>query len=164
MRKEIWRFVFLYVLLITAFVLLIGLEPVQRIVDLNGLYTGFIIRLSALLLKPLGIITGTEGSIIYLRNGALRVLFGCNGLEAFLIYSAAVLAFRASHRQKLLGILVGFWVLQFFNVLRIAMLSLMYVHFKQYFYLFHVYVAQGFMIALSFLLFLGYLHHVSRQN
>jgi hypothetical protein len=67
--------------------LLIGLEPVQKIVDISGIYTRMIVRLSAWGLAPLGIVEGISGSIIRLRGLTLGVRFGCNGLEALSISS-----------------------------------------------------------------------------
>ena len=97
------RFLVTYVLLMGSALLLIGLEPVQKIVDINGIYTRMIVRLSAWGLAPFGIVEGISGSIIRLRGLALDVRFGCNGLEAFLIFAVAVVAFPASPRRASRG-------------------------------------------------------------
>lgn len=50
---------------------------------------------------------------------------GCNGLEAYIVLFAAVMAFPASWRQKLTGLLAGFLAVQALNVLRV--ISLFYL-------------------------------------
>ena len=163
-RHEIVRFLVLYLFFMLLFLALIGLRPVKQIVDLNGLYTRLVVSLAALALKPFGVVTGKEGSIIHLKGISLNVLFGCNGLEAFFIYTAAVLAFRAPWRTKLLGIILGFLVLQVLNILRIAALGLVGIYLRTYFYYFHLYVAQGIMVVLALALFLIYMTYALRQN
>jgi exosortase H (IPTLxxWG-CTERM-specific) len=143
--------------------LLIGLEPAQKIVDINGIYTRMIVYLSAWGLTPFGIVEGISGSIIRLRGLALDVRFGCNGLEAFLIFAVAVVAFPASARKKLVGVAAGFVLLQVINVVRIAGLALVGIYLKNYFNYVHIYVAQGLMIAVSLLLFLGWLSYATAE-
>ncbi len=163
-KREIVRFISVYILLTAAFLLLIGLEPVKKIVDINGSYTRLVVLLTAMLLKPFDVVEGINGSIIQLRGISLNVLFGCNGLEAFLIYAAAVLAFRASWGKRLFGIVIGFLVLQLLNVLRITALGIVGVYFRDFFYYFHVYVAQGIMIAFALVMFMAYMSYANKNK
>ena len=154
-----WRFAIIYIFLMGLFLLAIGLEPVKQILDINGLYTQFIVYLTGLILKPFGIIKQINGSLIFLNQGpVLDVKFGCNGLEAFLIYSVAILAYPEKIKHKIAGIALGFLILQAFNILRIAGLALSAIYFPDYFEYIHIYVAQGIMIAIALLLFLTWLH------
>lgn len=157
------RFLLCYIGLMGVFLLLIGLRPVQDILDLNGLYTRMIIYLSVLLFEPFGIVQGSSGSVIFLSGLSLDVKFGCNGLEAFLIYTVAILAFPSKIIPKIWGILGGFVLLQILNVLRIVGLGLTGIYFKDFFHIFHIYVAQGIMIAISLVLFLIWLHYVDQK-
>lgn len=50
---------------------------------------------------------------------------GCNGIEAFIVLFAAVVAFPASWRHKLVGLVVGFVAVQALNVVRV--ISLFYL-------------------------------------
>ena len=143
--------------------LLIGLDPIKKVFDINGLYTEMIVYLTALILKPFGIIQGINGSVINLKGLSMDVRFGCNGLEAFMIYMVAVLSFPGGKGKKFIGIIVGFGLLQFFNILRIAGLGIIGVYLKDYFYYFHIYVAQGIMIAIAFVLFLLYLNYATQK-
>lgn len=159
----VWKFIVTYVLLMGMFLLIIGLEPIKRVLDINGLYTRMIVYFSALLIQPFGIVEGVDGSIISLKGLALDVRFGCNGLEAFLIYTVAILAFPAGALRKMVGIVGGFLVLQVLNVLRIAGLGLSGIYLKAYFHYIHIYVAQGMMIAVALVLFLVWLNYATEK-
>ena len=156
---SITRFAITYLVLMGAFFLLIGLKPIQDIVDLNGLYTKGVVLLTSQLLKALSIPATYQGSIIRLPSIALDVRFGCNGLEAVMIYSIAVIAFPALWQHKLIGILAGFLIIQVINVFRIASLAYSAVHFKNLFEYIHIYIAQGMMIAVSLGIFFIYLNY-----
>jgi exosortase/archaeosortase family protein len=157
------RFVVTYVLLMGVFVFLIGFEPIKRLLDINGLYTGMIVYFTQLVLKPFGILQGVEGSVISLKGISLDVKFGCNGLEAFLIYMVGILSFPAIIKQKVVGIIGGFFLLQVLNVFRIAGLGLTGIYAKSYFHYVHIYVAQGMMIAAAFVLFLFWLGYAAEK-
>ncbi len=158
-KGEVVRFICSYILFTALFLILIGFKPVKEIIDINGLYTRLVVLLTSTILKPFGVVEGIDGSIIHLRGISLNVLFGCNGLEAFLIYLAAVLAFRGSWKKRSIGIAAGFLILQLLNVLRIALLGIVGVYFRDFFYYFHVYVAQGIMIAFSLIIFMIYMSY-----
>jgi exosortase/archaeosortase family protein len=91
------------------------------------------------------------------------VKFGCNGLEAVMIYSVAVIVFPSALRTKMIGIIAGFLIIQLVNVARIAMLAYAGVHYKKLFDIFHIYVAQGLMIAIALGIYLLYLNYAGRQ-
>ncbi len=160
---RIWKFVLSYILLMGIVVILIGYKPVKSVMDINGAYTRMIVYFSYLALKPFGIVQGIDGSVITLKGLALDVRFGCNGLEAFLIYSIAVLAFPARWLPKTLGVVIGFIVLQIVNILRIAGLGLTGIYLPKYFEYVHIYVAQGIMIAVAFVLFLVWVGYASKK-
>ncbi len=162
-KPSIWKFFLTYLILIALFLLLIGLKPVKKVLDVNGLYTQMIIFLTAVCLKPFNIIQGIKGSIIHLRGISLDVRFGCNGLEAFFIYIAAILSFPAKSKKKVWGILLGFPIIQGLNILRIMALCLCAIYLKHYFYYFHIYVAQGIMIAFVLVLFLFWLNYATEK-
>jgi exosortase/archaeosortase family protein len=162
-RRHIVRFLLLYLGLTGLSLFLIGYEPAKRILDLNGAYTGMVVKLTAMALKPFGIVKGVSGSILSLENVALDIRFGCNGLEAFIIYTVAVLAFPAAFSKKVQGILGGFLVLQAVNIARIVGLSLSAIYLRAYFETLHIYVAQGVMIAVAIVMFLFYLGYAAEK-
>jgi exosortase H (IPTLxxWG-CTERM-specific) len=161
---SIRRFAVVYLLLMGAFFLLIGLKQVQEIIDLNGIYTTGVVLVTTKVLGIMNIPCSFQGSIINLPSISLNVRFGCNGLEAVMIYSVAVIAFPSPWRKKLAGILVGFVVIQVLNILRIAALAYAGVHFRNLFEYIHIYVAQGVMIAVALGIFFVYLHYARRQE
>jgi exosortase H (IPTLxxWG-CTERM-specific) len=159
---SILRFVLTYVLLMGAFFLLLGLKPIQNIVDINGGYSNAIVYMTAKILNLIGITSTFHGSVINLPSISLDVEFGCNGLEAVMIYAVAVLTFPASWRNRIIGILAGFLVIQVLNLIRVVALAYAGVYHKDLFDLIHLYVAQGVMIAVAlatFVLYLTYLNH-----
>jgi len=154
------RFALTYLILMGAFFILIGFEPILNLIDINGLYTRAIVVITARILSFLGIASTCQGSIIELFSISLDVKFGCNGLEAVMIYSVAVIAFPASWKTKLTGIAVGFVVIQIVNILRIVGLAYSGIHAKNFFEYIHTYIAQGMMIAISLGVFFIYLNYV----
>jgi len=166
-RKDgisVWRFAVTYLALMGSFFLLIGLKPVQNLIDLNGLYTRGVVILTSKILEVLTIPSTYQGSVIKLPSIALDVRFGCNGLEAVMIYSVAVIAFPASWKDKLMGILGGFLVIQVINILRISSLAYSAIHFKDLFEYIHIYIAQGMMIAVSLGVFFIYLNYAKASQ
>jgi exosortase H (IPTLxxWG-CTERM-specific) len=161
---SVWRFAVTYLALMGSFFLLIGLKPVQNVIDLNGLYTKGVVILTSKILEVLTIPSTYQGSVIKLPSIALDVRFGCNGLEAVMIYSVAVIAFPASWKDKLMGILGGFLVIQVINILRISLLAYSAIHFKDLFEYIHIYIAQGMMIAVSLGVFFIYLNYAKTSQ
>ena len=163
---SIRRFAITYLLLMGAFFFVIGFTPIQKVIDVNGLYTQGVVTATAKALGILNIPCTYRGSIIQLPTISLDVKFGCNGLEAVMIYSVAVIAFPATWKKRLLGIISGFFIIQVINVLRIAGLAYSGIHFQHLFQYIHIYIAQGMMIAVSlgiFFIYLHYLHHAKND-
>ena len=157
------RFVLTYLLLMGAFFFVIGFDPIRKVIDLNGIYTSGVVVITAKILGLLSIPASFQGSLIRLPSITLDVQFGCNGLEAVMIYSVAVLAFPAAWKKKVYGILAGFIIIQAINILRIAGLAYSGVYFKKFFEYIHVYVAQGIMIAVALGIFFIYLNYTRNE-
>jgi exosortase H (IPTLxxWG-CTERM-specific) len=79
---------------------------------------------------------------------------GCNGLVATLIFISAIVAFPASWKYKLLGVLLGIIALQAFNVIRIGVLFYLGLYHPKLFDMVHIYVAQSILIAIAAALWL----------
>ncbi|HXX57752.1 MAG TPA: exosortase H [Thermodesulfovibrionales bacterium] len=158
------RFAVTYIILMGAFFFLIGFVPLQKMFDLNGLYTEGVVKATAQVLGAMRVPATCDGSLIHLPAISLDVKFGCNGLEAVMIYSVAVIAFPSPWKKRLIGIGAGFVVLQTLNILRIAFLAYAGIHFKSLFEYLHIYVAQGIMIAVSLGIFLIYLRYAEDRE
>ncbi len=119
------RFVGIFLLVLLVLFGLEMLEPVHiRVVEP---FTGFIATLSVLLITPFDDSVIAYGRVI--RDGvngfAVSIESGCNGVEATIVLIAAVLAFPATWRQRLMAIGWGFLAIQIANLLRI--ISLFYL-------------------------------------
>src|SRR5271157_1592186 len=68
-----------------------------------------------------------EGNVLQsARNGfAVAIEAGCNGVEASIVLVAAMLAFPAPWRRKLIGLAVGILAVQGLNIIRV--ISLFYI-------------------------------------
>ena len=156
---SIKRFAITYLVLMTLFFLLIDFKPIYNAIDLNGLYTKAILFITAKILEVMGLLCTCHGSIITIAGISLDVKFGCNGLEAVMIYSVGILSFPATWKKKFLGIVAGFIVIQIINIIRIVALAYSCIYFKTLFEYIHIYIAQGMMIAVAlgiYLLWISY--------
>ena len=156
-----WRFILSYIVIMGIVLFLLGYEPFKRIIDINGIYTRMIVYLTSQVLKPFHIVKTSHDSIIYLNKIALNVQFGCNGLEAFLIYTVGILAFPATYRKKIMGIVLGFLILQLLNIFRIALLAITATYYYSIFDVVHLYIAQGVMIAAALFIFLLWIKYAN---
>ncbi len=163
-RMNVKRFLLVYLCLMAVFFFFIASTTVQKVIDLNGIYTHWIVIVSAKIIGAMGIPCEHQGSIIRISSMAMDIKFGCNGLEAVLIYSVAVIAFPSSWRKKIVGIIAGFVTIQAVNLLRIAALAYSGIHFRTLFEYVHIYVAQGIMIAIALGVFFVYMDYANRKT
>ncbi|MGO9016197.1 MAG: archaeosortase/exosortase family protein [Dissulfurispiraceae bacterium] len=161
---SIGRFILTYLCLLAVFMFIAAYSPLHRFIEINDSYSGFIVYLVSGVMERTGISSTFQGGIINLPNISLDVKYGCNGLEAVMLYSAAVIAFPAPWKKKAAGVAAGLLFIQIFNVLRIAGLAYAGVHFKKYFDVLHIYVAQGMTIVVSLVIFITYLHYVGKSG
>ncbi len=156
------RFAVTYVVAMGVLFLLLAFKPLQRIVDLNGLYTQMILFLTGQFAGLLNIPYSFSGSVLQLPSFALDIKFGCNGLEAVMIYSVAVAAVPLPVRSRVWGIIAGFIAIQVVNVIRLVALVYIGTHYWRAFRLVHIYIAQGMMIAVALGMFLLYLSYAGK--
>ena len=102
------RFISIFLLVLMVLFGLEMLEPVHvRVVEP---FTGYIAALSAWLIMPFDDSVMAYGRV--LRDGvdgfAVSIGSGCNGVEATIVLIAAVLAFPATWRQRLVVTVLGF--------------------------------------------------------
>ncbi len=161
-RAGIIRFIGTYILLMGIALVLIGYEPIKQVIDINGAYSSFIARITAFFINMAGLDASASGPLLHTPDTTLAIRFGCNGLEAVLIYTVAILSFPASWRNRLAGIAAGILGLQFFNVIRISALALIHHYKPDFFHVFHLYIAQGMMIAIALALFMGWIAHADK--
>ncbi|MBF0519544.1 MAG: archaeosortase/exosortase family protein [Nitrospirae bacterium] len=155
------RFVIIYIVMMFIFFNLAQLELIEKYLDINGVYSKWVVVLLSNTIKVFGIKSkyypAAHGTVINLPNISLNVKFGCNGLEATIMYVFAILAFPATWFHKLKGIFIGFVVIQILNIFRLLGIIFVAIHYKDYFDYFHVYFAQSVMISVSLALFIIYI-------
>lgn len=164
------RFGPLFIFLIVLFFLLVGHKFFSDVVPVEKYFTIGVAHISSVALEGAGFDNRVAGTKIYNENPespdpgfSVDLKTGCNGLIATLIFIAAILAFPASWKHKLLGMLVGILILQSFNVVRIGVLYYLGLYHKSLFDTVHVYVAQSILIAVAAALWLLWSLKAGRQ-
>src|SRR5512141_1420942 len=148
------KFLLRFVAALGAFYLLVAIQPVNDRVVVP--FTELLVRVSTALLAALGEGTQSFGTVIQSPAFAVDVKNGCNGIEAALLLVAAMLAFPAPAKQRILGIGAGLALIQGVNLVRIVSLFWLGVHHRDVFDLFHAAVWQTALILLAVGIFLAW--------
>jgi len=150
-RREITFLVLFIVLLAGGFTLISvnwvndhAIEPL----------TAGIARVSGATLNLLGQGVRMDGTIIRSPRFAVNIRNGCNGVEAMLIFLAAVLAFPAPWRSRLTGLGLGILAIQIVNLIRVVALFLTGVYFPKLFDTSHTVIWQTIVILSGVLLWI----------
>lgn len=118
------------------------------LVDLNEINKA-LARTSGGLLHLLGAGPLILGNLILSKGFTFRVENSCTGLDATMIYVAAVLAYPGRMREKAWGIFLGLVAIQAINLFRIIVLFYIRLWFPDYFDGAHVYAAQVLVIGFA---------------
>ncbi|PWB80191.1 MAG: exosortase H [Candidatus Methylomirabilota bacterium] len=158
-NRAIWRTVLLFALyLVGLFGLLYGLD--RQLVDP---FTRGIAQLTRVILWLGGIQATVQDKVVGTPAFAVAIQNNCNAIYETALFASAVLAYPATWRQRLSGVLLGGVILYAVNVLRV--LSLIYVgsHFRAYFDAAHVYIWQSLFIVFALGLWLYWAGTVARR-
>ncbi len=117
-------------------------------------FTAGIARVSGVVLDLLGQNISQQGTILRGSRFAVNIRNGCNGVEAMLIFLAAVLAFPAPWRSRLLGLGFGILAIQAVNLIRVVALFLTGAYFPRFFDASHTVVWQTLVILSGVLLWI----------
>lgn len=150
-RREL-TFVGVFVLVLTASFTLLSLRPVN-----DGFvepFTGGVAAASAVALDLLGQDIEKSGTILRSPRFAVNIRNGCNGLETMVIFLAAVLAFPAPWKARLLGLLIGSVAIQAVNLVRVVALFFTGAYFPDFFDSSHTVVWQTIVIAFGVFLWI----------
>ena len=150
-RREL-TFLVLFVVLLAGSFTLISLNWVND--HVIEPFTGGIAKVSGATLDLLGQDVRMQGTIIRGRKFAVNIRNGCNGVEAMLIFLAAVLAFPAPWRARLLGLALGAVAIQAVNLVRVVALYLTGAYFPSWFDASHTVIWQTVVILFSVLLWI----------
>jgi len=156
-------FVIFSVLLIGLFTIEI-LQPAEKYVILP--FTSLIADISVWLVQLFDENVLATGNVIQdkVSGFGVRIERGCNGLEAVIILFAAIFAFPAPFRYKLLGFAIGFVAIQGLNLVRI--ISLFYLGQWNYtaFEWFHLYLWQALIILDAMVVWLIWLRRMPTRT
>ncbi len=117
-------------------------------------FTASIAQLSGKILNLLGQGIEMQETVIRSKRFAVNIRNGCNGVEAMLIFLAAVIAFPAPRRAKLIGLALGFVAIQAVNLVRVVALFLTGVYAPRLFDSSHTVVWQTIVVGFSVVLWI----------
>jgi exosortase H (IPTLxxWG-CTERM-specific) len=153
-RRRSLLFLAKFVALLVAFYFLVAWRPINDAVVVP--FTSGVARVSAAALRLLGEDASVDGTEIRSSRFAVNIENGCNGVETALLFGAAVLAFPAPWRRRLLGLLVGFVAIQLVNLVRVVSLFWIGSHRPALFSSSHTVLWQSIVVLCGVLLFLAW--------
>lgn len=151
-RKPGIVFVARFFAALIVFYLVIASDPVNDHVIVP--FTHFLVRITAGTLQWLREPIDVAGSVIRTSpRFALDVRNGCNAVDAMMLIAAAMLAFPATFRSRLKGLLVTSAAIQIVNLVRIFSLVWLGEHYHEAFEFVHVAVWQTVVILFAVTMF-----------
>ena len=156
-------FVLFSVLLVGLFTLEI-LQPVEKYVILP--FTSLIADVSVWLIQLFDDNVVATANVIRDKTSGfgVRIERGCNGVEALIILFAAIFAFPAPLKNKLIGFAVGFVAIQALNLVRIVSLFYLGQWNQVAFEWFHLYLWQALIILDALVVWLVWLRTLPRAR
>src|SRR6266550_2305745 len=121
------RFILVFCVFVLLFYAFVALNPVNDAVIEP--FTHFVAVVSSSLLQAVGEEVHVSGTIMSSAGFALEVKNGCNAIDASIIFLASVLAFPATLRSRSIGAVCGLVLLNVLNIVRLASLFALGVHF-----------------------------------
>ena len=158
------RFVTTFLLILIALFTLEMLNPVQEHVITP--FTSLLAHLSAVLILPFDNSVVAYGKILQFKDSgfAVSIEAGCNGVEATIVLIAAICAFPASWRARLIAISLGFLAIQVLNIVRIISLFYLGNWNLEYFSWIHLYLWPALIMLDVLVVFIVYLRYLSKQT
>lgn len=159
-----FRFFAIFILLLIVLFTVEILQPVQQAVIIP--WTGLLAKISAWLMQLFDSDVRSGGVIIQsIRTGfGVEIVAGCNGVEATLILLAAILAFPASARHKLIGFAIGFLAIQGLNLVRIISLFYIGQWDREMFDWAHLYIWQALIMLDAMIVWLVWIRMLPRKT
>ena len=158
------RFSLLFTVLAATAIAMPVIEPIQQHVVLP--FTLSLATMSAAVIRWCGGGASAVADVLALSSGcgAVRIANGCNAIEVSGLLAAAMLAYPAPLRSRLLGVVAGIGVLQGVNLVRIISLLYLSCWSQTWFAIFHEYVWDAAIAFDALLIFLGWQHWQKRPR
>lgn len=156
------RFLAIFVAVQVGLFTLEMLEPVRRLVI--DPWTSALAAGSVWLVSAFDAQVAASGAVLRsLATGfAVEIQAGCNGVEACITLAAAILAFPAPWRYRLLGLALGFVAVQALNLVRIVSLFYLGQWSMTAFEVAHLYLWQALILVDALVVFLLWARHAPR--
>ncbi len=116
------RFLLVFILTLGGGFTLLSLHSVNE--NFVEPFTAGVAKASGVALKLIGQDIEMQGTIIRSPRFAVNIKNGCNGIEAMIIFLAAVLAFPSSWKARIFGLGFGAIAIQAVNLIRVVALFL----------------------------------------
>jgi exosortase H (IPTLxxWG-CTERM-specific) len=158
-RPEV-RFLVVFLVVLGASFSLLAWRPVND--HLVEPFTAGIARASGVALQLIGQDVTRHGTVLRTPDFAVNIRNGCNGVEAMVILLAAILAYPAPWRARLLGLGLGALVIQAVNLVRVVALFLTGAYFPRFFDSSHTLVWQSVVILVALLVWLFWAQRLAR--
>lgn len=129
-------------------------------------FTTGLAHVSAFLIKLFDGDAQSAGKVIWSATTGFGVSIeaACNGVEAMIILFAALMAFPATWRQRLVGLAIGMVAIQALNLVRIISLFYLGQWDKDWFEFFHLYLWQMLIILDALFVWLLWLRWIVREK
>lgn len=161
---DMTRFFLIFLLLVVGFFAVELTSPVQNALVIP--FTSGVASVSVILMQLWDDQVLSHGKIIWdsLSGFSVSIEAGCNGVEASIVLIAAMLAYPAPWRERLLGIIVGIMTVQVLNLVRIITLFYLGQWNKQAFEWAHLYIWQALIMLDVLVVFLIWLRWLSTRQ
>lgn len=159
-----FRFIAIFVALLVGLFALELTKPVQE--ALVTPWTFLLARISATLVSFFdpGVIA-YDKVLMHATSGiGVSIEAGCNGIEACIILTAAILAYPAGWRIRLIGIVAGFAAIQAVNILRVITLFYLAAWNHEAFEFAHLYLWQALIMLDVLIVWLIWVRQVARSE
>lgn len=159
-----FRFFVLFIVILVGLFVLEMLGPVQDHVITP--FTAGIAKVSSWIVQSFDSDVLAQGKVLRsMSNGfAVEIQPGCNGVEALIILFAAMFAFPAPIKNKLIGFFIGFVAIQALNLVRIISLFYLGQWDMTWFEWFHLYLWQALIILDALVVWLIWLRMLPRAS
>lgn len=158
------RFIVVFALVLLSLFSIELLHPVQEHVIVP--FTGYLATISAGIITPFDSSVISYGKILQFGKGgfAVSIEAGCNGVEATIVLIAAVLAFPAPWRARVVAILLGFLAIQAMNIVRIISLFYLGRWNMDIFTWVHLYLWPALIMLDVLVVFIVFMRYLSRDR
>jgi exosortase/archaeosortase family protein len=131
----------------------VALLAVSRIPAVDQAGISLTVRSLQAVLGLLRIHVERAGAALFVADTSVEIVSDCSPHTPYLIYAAVVLAFPATWKQRLIGLLAGAIVIHAFNTIRILALIAVLAYRRDWFEFAHVYLWQTGTVVVVFATF-----------